>query len=264
MNLLKFECRNYVPSSFIWAISLSFFGSLCIGLFTTFSKDVEFFQTMLSAYSPEILKAFGAELSVIESLQGFYGFCFMYVALCAAFQAIYLGIVVVGKEHSGKTADFLYTKPISRSNVLTNKLMSVTLCIVIVNIIYSITTYLMALSTGLSFDLTIFFSINLSLFLTQILFLSLGFCLGCIMKKIKSPLSLASGITCIFFLLEMVVNLESDGILSYISFLNYVSADSILANQGFEMVKLSLLIILSIGFIGVGYRVFTHKDIHTA
>lgn len=261
MNILKYECRKYLPSSLAWAISLTFFGILCIQLFVTFTKDMNFLETMLAAYSPEMLKAFGAQLSTIKSLPGFYSFCFMYVVLAASFHAMYLGIQVVGKEISGKTADFLYTKPVSRTHILSMKLCSVTLCLILVNIIYSIGTLWSANMTGISFDTSMFLTINLSMFLTQCLFLSLAFFLACVMKKIKTPLSLTTGIVCSFFLLQMVVNLEPDGILSYISFLSYVSADSIMSSGGFNMIKFALLVGLSVAFIAMGYRSFLQRDI---
>lgn len=262
MNILSFEFRKYFPSSFIWAISLSGFGYLCIQLFIAFTKDMTFFEQVLSSYSPEFLKAFGAQLETISSLPGFYSFCFMYIILCGAFQALYLGVCVISKEMAGKSADFLYTKPVSRYKILSYKLLSVFLCIVFVNIIYSAVTYFGAYNVDATLDQGLFLTINFALFFTQILFLSFGFLLGCVMKKIKSPLSLASGIVCCFFLLQMIVNLEPDGMLSYLSFLSYLSADSILANQGFETIKLAILIILSLVFLISGYVIFQRKDIH--
>lgn len=262
MNVFRFECRRYMISSIIWALSLTFFGFVCIQLFVAFSADVNFFETMLSAYSPEMLKAFGAELSSIRTLPGFYGFCFMYVVAAAAFQAAYMGMHIVGKELSGKSADFIFTRPMKRTHILTYKLSSVVLCLIIVNVIYSFGTFIGAKMTHLPFDAGLFMMINASMFLTQLLFCSLGFFLACYMPKIKTPLTLTTGVVCMFFLLQMVVNLEPDGLLSYISFLNYLSADSITAQGGYEMVKLGLLVVLSVTFTMSGYLHFHRRDIH--
>lgn len=262
MNMIRFEFRRYLTSSFSWAVGLTFFGFVCIQLFVSFSSNVTFFETMLHAYSPEMLKAFGAELSSIKTLTGFYSFCFMYIVAAGAFQAMYLGMHVIGKEFSGKSADFLFSKPISRRNILTYKLIAVTLCILLVNVIYVVGAMLSANMTGLAFDASLFLMINGSMILTQFLFLSLGFLLGCVMKKIKTPLVFTTGIVCSFFLLQMVVNMEPDGFLSYFSFLNYVSADAILAHQGYEIGKLLLLVVLSVGFLTSGYVLFQRRDIH--
>ncbi|MEG0275600.1 MAG: ABC transporter permease subunit [Coprobacillus sp.] len=261
MNVLKFELKRYIPSSLIWALSLTFFGVVCIQLYVSFSSDMNFFESMLKAYSPETLKALGAELSTINTLTGFYGFCFMYVMVAAAFQAMYLGIHVVGKEMSLKTADFLYTKPISHISVLTQKIISVLICLLIMNIIYCIGTYLSALMTNLEFDTTILLTMNASMFLTQLLFFSIGFLLGCVIKKVKTPLTLTTGIVCSFFLLQMIVNLEPDGILSYFSLLSYLSAESIMSHGGFDMIYLCILSILSIGSLVGAYYYFNHRDI---
>lgn len=263
MNVFKFELKRYITSSLIWAVSLAFFGIVCIQLYVSFSSDMNFFESMLKAYSPEMLKAFGAELSTINTLTGFYGFCFMYVMVAAAFQAMHMGIHVVGKEMSGKTADFLYTKPLSRFLILTQKITSVLTCLLLTNIIYCLGTYISAQMTGIEFDIAILLTINASMFLTQILFLCIGFLLACGMKKIKTPLTLTTGIVCSFFLLQMIVNLEPDGILSYFSLLNYLSADSIMSHGGFDMVYLCILIILSIGSLIGAYYYFNHRDIQS-
>lgn len=263
MNILRFELRKYLPSTFIWAISLSFFGYLCINLFTMFTSDINFFRQMLSAYSPEFLQAFGAQLGTIETLTGFYSFCFMYIVLCGALQAFYISVRVTSQEIAGKSADFLYTKPITRWKIMTYKLICVLLCLVVLNIIYTVVTVFAANAIDIAYDQTLFITINLGMFLTQILFATLGFLLGCTMKKIKTPLSLTCGIVCFFFLLQMVVNLEPDGMLSYFSFLSYTSADIIMTNQGFEPIRLFLLSCLSIVFLMSGYYVFQKRDIHS-
>lgn len=263
MNVLKFELKRYLPSSLIWALSLAFFGIICIQLFVSFSSDMNFFESMLKAYSPEMLKAFGAELSTIKTLTGFYGFCFMYVMVAAAFQAMYMGIHVVGKEMSLKTADFLYTKPISRVSILTQKIASILICLLITNIIYCLGTYLSALMTNIEFDTILLLTINVSMFLTQILFLCIGFLFACVIKKIKTPLTLTAGIVCSFFLLQMIVNLEPAGLLSYFSLLNYLSADSIMRHGGYELSYLCILIFLSVSSLVGAYWYFNRRDIQS-
>ena len=262
MNVLKYEFKRYLPSSLIWGISLAFFGFVCIQLFVSFSSDVNFFEQMLNAYSPEMLKAFGAELSTIKTLPGFYSFCFMYVVVAGVFQSMYMGMHIVSKEISGKTADFIYTKPISRQSILIQKLIAVMLCLLITNVIYGVGTFISAGMTNIAFDEGMLLIINSAMFLTQLLFMSVGFLLACVMSKIKTPLTFTTGVVCSFFLLQMIVNLEPDGILSYISFLNYVSADSIMRNSGFDMVYLSLLVVLCIGFLSAGFGYFRRRDIH--
>lgn len=261
MNIFRFECRRYLVSTFIWAFSLMIFGAVCIQLFVSFTADMSMFDKMLNAYSPQMLKALGAGLKTIRTLPGFYSFCFMYVLAAAAFQATYLGIHVMGKEMAGKSADFLFTKPVRRTRILTCKLMSSLVCLLIVNVIYGSGTYLSAVMTNLTFQGKDLLMINVSMFLTQLLFFSLGFLLGCCLHKVKSPLTLTAGIVCAFFLLQMVVNLEPQGWLSYLSFLSYLSSDYLLAHGSWETVKLLLLLGLCIAFLCSGYIIFERRDI---
>ncbi len=60
----------------------------------------------------------------MATVLGFYGFVFLFVQLCLAIQAGNYGFGLVSIEESELTADFLLSKPVSRAQILTGKLLA--------------------------------------------------------------------------------------------------------------------------------------------
>ena len=79
---------------------------------------------MLAKFPPQLLAAFGMGNMDLASVLGFFGFLFVFVQLCLAIQASNYGFGLVSVEESELTADFLLSKPVSRRQVLTSKLLA--------------------------------------------------------------------------------------------------------------------------------------------
>lgn len=261
MNVFLYEWRTYIKSSCVWALSLALFGIVCISLFQSFTKDIATFESMLKAYPPSLLQAMGVDLSFIKSFNGFYAFCFLYIALIAAIQSMYMGMHIIAKEMSNKSSEFLFCKPLNRSKILLAKLGSISVCICIVNIIYHACIYAFVTTTQINVDRQILFYIHLSLLFTQLLFLAIGFMIGSLCKKIKSVLTITAGIVAAFFLIEMVVNLDPQGIVAYFSLFHYASANQIVLLQGFDVPYLCVGIVVITMCIFIAFIGFKQRDI---
>ena len=75
-------------------------------------------------FPPELRAAFGLDALDMATVLGFYGFVFLFVQLCLAIQAGNYGFGLVSIEESELTADFLLSKPVSRAQILTSKLLA--------------------------------------------------------------------------------------------------------------------------------------------
>ena len=79
---------------------------------------------MLAKFPPELKAAFGLDGMDLSTVLGFYSLVFLFVQLCLAIQAGNYGFGLVSIEESELTADFLLSKPVSRAQVLTSKLLA--------------------------------------------------------------------------------------------------------------------------------------------
>lgn len=263
MNIYKQEFRFLLKSTIIWTLTIIAIIIFFFSLFPTLVHDSDQYKKLLSNYPPQVLQAIGATIDQFVSPTGFYSFCFMYVSICGAIQAMTFGVLVLSKEGARKTCDFIFTKPATRTKILLSKLFAALTSIILTNIIFISVSYLTVLAIAKDFDFTPFLLISLTLFFIQLIFLSLGFLIAAIIKRIKSPIPVSLSIVLGFFVLSIIVNITNDQNLRYISFFNYFKANYIVQHNGYEPTFLILTIAAIIIFITSAFIYFNKKDIHS-
>lgn len=261
MNILKYEFKNSFKSTLIWAILIGLIGFFFISIFPSFQSDLKSLDSLLSSYPPEVLKAFGVGSMGIDSFPGFYSFCIIYSILCGAIQAVIIGLQIISKESTRKTSDFLFTKPVSRDKILINKYSVALISIVITSLIYFFMTLCATVLYVDNLNFKLFLMLTSSFLFTQILFLSIGFCIGCFFKKIKSPTSVGVGIGALCFALQMISNTYDEKIFQFISPISYIKPSYIAENSSYDASMLILLILLTILFATFGFIKYKTKDL---
>lgn len=264
MNILVHELRAYRKSTIVWTISLIAIAALFMSFFPSFTKDTEEFRKLLEGYPAALREAFGINLDTFFSILGFYCYGLSFVTLCGAIQAMNLGTSIVSKEVREKTADFLFTKPVTRTAVLTNKLLAVLISIVITNIFYIAAATLLACQVAAEdFDVGIFVLLSLTVLLTQLIFLGIGIIVSVIFQKIKSVLTVSLATVFAFYFLGMFSSTSGDEVKRYLSPFKYFDTAYIMEQSKYE----ASFLITGAGFIiiaiGISYFIFAKKDIHT-
>ena len=122
MNVFLRELKAHRKSMITWALSLGGIVGLFMALYPAFEADIEGLTDVLANF-PEAIKALvNITPETFLSVLGFYGYLLSFAWLAASIQAMNLGVGIISKEIAGKTADFLITKPVRRSQVVTAKL----------------------------------------------------------------------------------------------------------------------------------------------
>lgn len=263
MNIFLHELKAYRKSTIIWTFSMAAVAVLFLSLYPAFSKDVTGLTKALEGYPLALRKAIGLSLESFTTMLGFYSFMFGYILLCGAIQAMNLGTSIVSKEVRDKTADFLMTKPVSRKQILTAKLLGILTSIVITNIIYLIIAILVAnaVKTG-NYSLKIFIMISLTLFFVQLMFLALGVIVSVILPKIKSVIAVSLGTVFSFYIINMFGSVIGEKAVRYITPFKYYDVAYIIKNGSYEVTFVILEIILVAIAIVASYRIYMKKDIH--
>lgn len=264
MNVFIQEFKWNLKSALIWAVSLGFVGFFFIYLYPSFSKDMESINELFAQYPPEVLSALGLSPEGLGSFHGFYSFVLTYIILCGAIQGLIAGITVIGKEGARKTCDFLFTKPISRIGILSAKYFAAMLSVFISGAVYVLISYLCALQNGGDFDRNIFYMLSSAVILTQLLFTAIGFCIGCFVKKAKSPSFMAIGIGALFFGIQMAANMYEERALDFISPMSYINPAYIAEHKEYDGTLIICLALLLVLLSILGFWKYQSKDIHCA
>ncbi|CAM4071575.1 ABC transporter permease subunit [Mesobacillus thioparans] len=264
MNMFLHELKAYRKSTVIWTLSLVALVALFLSMFPSFSKDAEEFKSLLEGFPVELRKAIGLSVDSIATLIGFFSYAFLYLKLAGAIQAMNLGTSILSKETREKTADFLLTKPVTRAQVVTSKLLAAVVSIVITNIVFIAATFVMAsIVAEDGFSKIALFLIAISLLFLQLMFMALGIVVSAIFPRIKSVISVSLGTVFGFFMLGMISSTTEDEALRYLTPFNYFDSAYITQNTGYETSFLITAAIFIIAAIVASYYLYSKKDVHS-
>ena len=262
MNVFWRELRAYRNSTVVWTVALSILVIFFLTMFSAFSQDVEVSKKILQNFPPAIKKVLALSSTNFFTIYGFFGYLFTFVGLVGAVQAANLGVGVLSKEDSGKTADFLMSKPISRTKIFFSKLFAVLAMILITNAVFSTVALITANSvTTEAFDAKTFLLISGMLLLIQLFFVALGILLSRLIPKIKSSITVALPAAFVFFFIGVIGAILGDEWLYYFTPFKYYSTDYIIAHGAYETKFLILEAILVVIALVVSYLVFLKKDV---
>jgi ABC-2 type transport system permease protein len=211
------------------------------------------------------MDALGFMPEAFTDVLGFYTFTMTYIILCGAIQAMNLGMGILAKEASGKTADFLLTKPVTRGAILTAKLLA---CLTALGMTFAVFTAVAGVAasvvTDSPFGWWMFVKLSLPLLFVQLIFAALGFLIAAIARKIKSVLPLSLSTVFAFFIIGLVQGALKDEGLRCLTPFKYFEYGVLLKTGAYEGVYLALSAIIVLVAVAVSYGVYLNKDIHAA
>lgn len=264
MNIYLHELKSQCKSVLIWTCTLVVLAALYLSVYPGVEKDAESFKSLLGNYPPTVRAMLGINLDTITSVLGFYSMVFSFIILCGAIQAMNLGMSVLSKETRECTADFLLVKPVSRSAIVTAKLLAAFTAIVATNAIFYILTFLItnAVKTA-DFSSKLFFMINLTLFFLQLIFLAIGVAASVFFKKLKSVLPVSLGTVFGLYMIGALIATGKDSNATrYFSPFRYFDVDYIIQHASYETSYMITGAAIIIAAVIITYFVYTKKDIH--
>lgn len=263
MNIFIHELKAYRKSIVIWSTTLAAVSVLFILLFNLIMPDIEAFKTVMNSMPDVVRKLLISNVDMISTLEGFYSFFFVYIILCAAIQAMNIGVSILSKEVREKTADFLLTKPVSRMDIITAKLLAAFSCIVITDAIFLALTLLSTLTVTIAFNMKIFLMVNLTMFFVQMIFFALGVLVSVMAKKVKSVVSISLSTVFGFFIISMLGSIIGDEAVRYISPFKYYDLPYIVQHAAYETRFTVIGVLFVIVAIVAGYWIYIKKDVHS-
>lgn len=263
MNIFFHELKAYLKSTIIWSVSLVCIAALYLALYPSFSKDVDALMEILQGYPEAVRKALGVNLGSFFTILGFYCFPLTFITLCGAIQAMNLGTSIVSKEVRDKTADFLLTKPVTRTTILTAKLLAAISSIIITNMVYlAATGVIMNLVKTESFSIKLFIMLSLTLFFIQLIFLAIGIIFSVALPKVKSVLAVSLPTVFAFYFLGMLSGAADEDGKRYLSPFKYFDTAYIMKHSSYEGSFIAAGVGIFILAIAASYIVYVKKDIH--
>lgn len=235
-----------------------------LSIYPSMVSEAADFKELIGSYPAPLRAMLGINLDYITSILGFYSMVFTFIVLCGAIQAMNLGISILSRESRERTADFLLVKPVSRSTIVSAKLMAALTSIIITNIVFCAASSIMASAVKTAdYDGKLFFMINLTLLFIQLIFLAIGMVVSVFFKKLKSVLPISLGVVFGLYMFgALLASGTNDAAARYISPFRYFDITYIIKNAGYEASYMITGAVIVIAAIAATYIIYKGKDIH--
>jgi ABC-2 type transport system permease protein len=260
MTIFKQEIKSQKLTIIIWSLSIGLLVAACVLMYPDMESQMEGVNDMFSSMG-NFTAAFGMDQLNFGTLIGFYAVeGGNMLGIGGAFFAAIIGITALMKEERERTAEFLMTHPVSRIRVITEKLISTYIIIIMLNaivLICSVASILMIKEEVFWKELLLFHAAYL---LMQ--FEIAGICFGISAFIKRAGIGIGIGIAGLMYLLNIVANISEDAKpLKYITPFGYTEGSDIINSLEINTDYLIPGMIIMVVCIVIGYVKYTKKDI---
>jgi len=263
MNIFIRELKANLKSLLIWGVIVILFVTVGTSKFTAYYENPELLA-ILDTMPPAMLAAFNMQAFNLTTVTGFFGLMFTYYALMVSIAAAMWGSDIISKEERDKTVEFALTLPVTRGRVVIAKTLAALVnCVALLLITWGVS---LVTTTQFQPDNEFYKFVSLcmvALFITQLIFLTIGIFLGCAMKQYRRASSIAVSLLLGTYFLSIISGLSKDlEFLNYLSPFKYLDAGLLLRESRFDVtfVLLSLAIIVA-SMVGA-YLTYTRRDLY--
>ncbi len=260
MTLFKHELKQGKNALIIWTVAIAFMMAACVLIYPQMGDQMdELGQSFANMGS--FSQAFGMDKINFGEFIGFFCTeCGNVLGLGGALFAALLGISVLSKEEKEGTAEFLLTHPVSRKNVITQKLLAVMAQLVIMNVVVIAISSVSMLIVDVSADKKTLALLFLAYFLMQVEIGAITFGISAFIKS--GGIGIGLGLATVFYFLNIIANLmEETKFLKYITPFGYTDGADIIIEKALQLKYLSVGIVFTALGIICGYVKYMKKDI---
>ena len=244
--MFKREMRINFKSFMIWT-------SILIGLFLVVflvypsivsDANMEMLNEMMKMFPEEMLKAFNMDISTIDSAFGWLkteGFVF--VLLITGIYSGILGSNILLKEENDKTIEYLNSVPVTRKNIVLNKILCGLLYIILMVVTIGIFNFI-GLSLSGDFERKTYILLSITPIFSSIVIFAICLFLSTFAHKTKKTMGISLGIVFASYFLNIISEMgESTEFLKYISIFTLADIRNVIVNGAIN----PLMVTLSIG-----------------
>jgi len=262
-NIYRHEFRTRLKSVVIWSLAVAAIIVVFFSFFTVFADQAALLDEMLARFPQQFQAAFGMDKMDLSTVLGFYSFILLFVQLCLAIQASNYGIGLVSVEENELTADFLLSKPVSRTQVLTSKLLAAVTSLTITNLVVWVSSFAaISLFRGERvYEPRRLLLLLLSIVIFQLFFLSVGLVISLLVKRVRSVTPYGLGLGFGAYVLNAFSGVFGDVKLEWITPFKHLDAARIVQQGAYDTPLLLLNVAVTLVSLAVSYWLYLRRDI---
>jgi ABC-2 type transport system permease protein len=265
-NLFVMEMRRNASTLLLWMLVIVGLITATMLMYQTFYENQSKMMGMMSLVPKGALQFKGiSNVNDLLSALGFYtANNVIYLMLLGSVFSIVLAGNILLKEEYHKTAEYLLTRPLNRSDIFFSKLSVVFLNIFLLNLVSSSVGYiLIELVKEGPFRTEAFWILTLYTLLLNCMFAGLGLFISTLVKRAKPITTLLIGLVLILYFVHTLSKItQSAASIGYLSPFKYVDMNVLSAKYQLDYRNLLFFVGFTLLFLVLSHRLYTRKDIY--
>lgn len=260
MTIVRHELRQGKTAFWIWTASIGFLLAVCIFLFPEMKAEMEGISRLFSAMGA-FTAAFGMDRLNFGTLTGFYAIeCGNILGLGGAFYAAFTAVTSLSKEENGRTAEFLLMHPVSREQIITEKLLAVFIQITAQNAAVCLISFASIAAIGEIVPWRELGLLHAAYYLLQLELA--GICFGISAYVRRGTAGIGLGIAAAAYCLNLVANIAPNvKFLKYITPFGYCEGADIVADGALNTRMIAVGMAVGAAAVGAAYHKYRKKDV---
>src|SRR3972149_7832185 len=262
-NIYKHEFGARLKSVVIWSLAVTALLVFYFSFFSVFADQAALMNEMLAKFPPEMRSAFGLDKLDLATVLGYYSFIFLFAQLCLAIQASNYGFGLVSIEESELTADFLLSKPVSRTQVLTSKLLAALTCLTITNAVVWVSSFaaISVFRGDREYDPRTLLLLLISIVIFQLFFLSVGLVVSLVVKRVRSVTPYSLGLGFGAYVLSAFSGILGDVKLELITPFKHFDPARIVRDGAYDTPLVLINVTVTLIALAASYWLYVRRDI---
>lgn len=260
--IFTMEWKQSQKSLFIYMVLMLLLIFMAVVEFAALKDVFPILDKTLASY-PKIIKImFGINDYAINSPVGTYACMYFWYSLIAYPYAACFGAHMISKEERFKTAEFLYTKPYKRRDVLMAKsLVGIVNMAVMILIVTALNIlFVLPVVDGEALIPQVMLSM-LGMFFTQLIFMAIGLLCAVLLKNSKAGVLASIGVLLLSYALAFVIEYVGDiTILDIFTPVRYFNVAMVIEN-GMNPLHLLLTAVIISSCLFAGTNAYQNKDL---
>lgn len=261
MTIFKNEFKQLLSSMLVWSIVLGILIFLMTPVYVDMLTSADM-SAMGDLANTGYYEALGTNIEMMTTSIGAYAFLTTFVLFACAIHGMNIGLSIMTKEYRCAAADFLLTKPYSRSRIFFAKLFAGLAVTLVVGLAYLMGSWA-GMEAGAKGDYSALpmVLIACSTILIQWIFLVLGMLIGVLFPNLRTTITISSGVTFFTFVTGSFSYKMGYALLGYFSPFTYFKSADIITSHQYQPISLLVYAVGSVVIIYVGHKIFRNKDI---
>ena len=260
MTVILHELKRGKIPFIIWCAAISFMLAVSVMVYPEMKGEMDQMNDMFSSMGA-FTSAFGMDKLNFGTLTGYYVIeCGNVLGLGGAFFAAICAAGILSKEEKERTSEFLYTHPVSRTRIVTEKLISVVIRVIALNIIVFAVAAGATAAIGENVPWKEVCLIHAAYLILQLEIAGICFCLSSFMTKGSAGAGI--GIAALMYALNVLSNItESLKFLKYVTPYGYCDGSDIVTNGSLDAVRIAAGAAICAVCVTAAYLIYTKKDL---